>query len=178
MADALSKQIDILYRQKGKLALADTLVRVSDWDWDDFVFRLDENAELFRLFFIKTTPDMIDKTTRIETRIETAVNKYGRVLYLAIKNPERTMACHFWQTPGMVDGKRPLQMSCKHFKVDDILDIYFVDPVHLPTDLESTDEVYQDTLVGEDANGRILKITILNASRVLAKQKRDRKSVV
>eukprot|EP01124_Arcella_intermedia_P004521 TRINITY_DN12566_c0_g1_i1.p1 TRINITY_DN12566_c0_g1~~TRINITY_DN12566_c0_g1_i1.p1 ORF type:complete len:166 (-),score=29.95 TRINITY_DN12566_c0_g1_i1:61-558(-) len=140
-------------------------ITVGNWDWD-FVC---EYSTEFRLFFVKTITD-VTEMRKIEPRIEVAFNNYGRVLYLHIAEPESSLACHFYETLAVVDGKHPMQMSCRYSKEGDILDIYLIDPLHLPEVIESTDEVYPNILVGEDNQERILKITIMNASRLLEKQ--------
>lgn len=68
----------------------------------------------------------------------------------------------------LVVNKRPLYVSCQYDEEVDILDVYFVEHSKLPFLIETTNEIDQGKMfLTQDKEGRILKLTILKASKTL-----------
>lgn len=106
-------------------------------------------------------------------RIEIFLNNNEQILYLSISRAQETMASHFYDTTENIDGKYPLTLSCKHYDEDDIFDIYFIDPYYISEMIESTDEYHEGKLlVVVDDKERIMKLTILDARKTLAMERK------
>jgi len=142
--------------------------------WDDLAWRLTGanggGDDVFQLFFIRTTPEMVKEKRQLAPQISVAFDQEDRILYLEI--PLASLACH--TTPdygGELEGRPPVFITSSYDPGTDILDVSLVTLEEHRARIYSTDELDQfpSIWIAADEEERVLSIDIERASTTLRK---------
>lgn len=125
--------------------LEPTKVLCVDLDWyddslakpQDIAYRLVEEENELRVFFSKTSRDMVQTKEQVDS-ITRFLDSSGKILYLSL--PQERIGAHFCDTLEQIDGKWPLSITASYCRDVDILDVYLISQCNLAGKLRSTDE--------------------------------------
>jgi len=142
-------------------------------DWNDYVFRFDEENDVMRLFFIKTSIEAINSYVDLVKGVRAAKNADGKVLFLEFSNAKEKLACHLFDTQEDVDHRPPLDLTHLYDNTTDLHVIWFV-PQAFQNSLQSMesepDARLQFIFDMDSATRRILGVQCVGASRILEKK--------
>eukprot|EP01090_Pellita_catalonica_P005729 TRINITY_DN15969_c0_g1_i1.p1 TRINITY_DN15969_c0_g1~~TRINITY_DN15969_c0_g1_i1.p1 ORF type:complete len:221 (+),score=19.18 TRINITY_DN15969_c0_g1_i1:66-728(+) len=101
----------------------DNLEQGQDETWPDIQHRYREKEDVWELFFIRTTSDMIRKQQYISKNVRGFFNREGKLLMLRFLNPDTSLGVHFYVTPIQLKHRTPCAL--KAFCRNEALEIYF-----------------------------------------------------
>jgi uncharacterized protein YuzE len=157
-----------------KLFKEPTRTHAKGLDWDDMVYRYDSVNDTFRLFFIKTTKDMEQKSIQLTDDVKAGTDSKGKILYLEFQQASKTLGCHLLDYPLPLDDWPACTLHWSYDANEDALDVHFMSQTLVSArfhhNQQSTKPLHYDVIFDKDKNDRYISIEILRASNLLRKR--------
>jgi len=146
----------------------------STLDWGDMVYRYDNDKDIFRLFFIKTTEEMVKEKKELATNVRMSVDTDGKMLYFEFENASKTFGCHLLDYPHILDEWPGCSLHWSYDHDEDALDIHLMSEAEVKRRFhhnQQAKEPFQyDIIFDMDKNDRYISCEINSASKLLRKK--------
>eukprot|EP01089_Gocevia_fonbrunei_P005908 TRINITY_DN16404_c0_g1_i1.p1 TRINITY_DN16404_c0_g1~~TRINITY_DN16404_c0_g1_i1.p1 ORF type:complete len:185 (+),score=28.41 TRINITY_DN16404_c0_g1_i1:79-633(+) len=161
---------------RGHCSVQSKMDDVTMFGLEDMVYEYISDGDVFRLFFIHISPDMVMEKIVIATNIVLWLDKNGKILALEFLHATSSLGCHLFNNPADIEGLPPCVLNWKYETKNDTIVIDFM------TETESAKRFYSniqaeepyelDIVLEVDKDKRYTSLDILRASKILQKNQK------
>jgi len=166
------KNVSFYYgsRRKGSYSSegSRSLYQKSRYDWHDLQYSYDTKTDIFRLFFIRTEPGMIQSQKELwDGNIFVEMNRDNKIVVMGFKNASTLLSCHLdVDFESIVNEKKPLAIAIRYSWDVDVLSVSFVNDF----EVEDSTDIMDNVVVDFDSKGTIGQLEIIAASKILLRK--------